>query len=198
MLEGFSYSPGENVYYDLIFTLFLIVISIISYWSMFYGLRFILTPDRKRVFNNEKYLFKLILKFIVLLYPIAMFIGFPLFVNVLCSSLIFLQPLFVILDSTTTFNLYVWILFIIAYASYLYFFFKRINKKMDQSLEKAVDFYSDWDFLTLYRPDSIDPGLYNSRRQSTVWTIGIYKFVIHFSLVPLTIITILNLLFEIF
>lgn len=198
MLSDFSYEPGINVYHDLIFTLFLIVISLISYWSMFYGLRYILTPDRNRIMNKEKYVFKLILKLIVLLYPIAMFIGFPLFVNLISGIFIFFGAVVTIFDSSYDFNYLLWGLFIIIYVPYLYYFFKPINRKMERSLEESIKFFSDWDMLAVLNPFQIsDPNLYETRRNSTIWTIHIYKLALHFSVVPVIIVALLKFILEI-
>ncbi len=198
METGFSYSPGESVYHDLVFAVFLVIASIVSYWSLFYGIRYIVTPDKKRILNNEPYALKLIIKIILLLYPMAVFVGFPLFLNLLSFVFVLLIPIFSMFDSTISLNYVVWAIFIILYILYFYLFFKKVNRRINNSLDESIEFYSDWDFPHITGVNKLDQPVCDVRRNDTMRTVLLYKGVVHFSVVPVILLTVLHFLYEIF
>ena len=192
MGEGLSFEPGANTYHDLIFIVILIIGTIISYWSMFYGLVYIFQADKKRQQNKEKYIGKMIIKLIVLLYPIAIFIGFPLFINLATASYVFFGGIITIFDSTIDVSLLEYFLFIALYGGYVFVFFKRINRLIDKNLVNAMIFFNDWYVLPDIGSEFREEGSSKALENSNVWTVRIYKGAIHLSIVPAILFFIIN------
>lgn len=191
MGEGFSFEPGTNIYHDVLFAGILIVSTILSFWSVFYGLVYLFTPDKNRQERHEKFIIRLIVKLLLFLYPMAVFIGLPILLNFMSFFFIGLYLYTGIFDASVDVNYITYFSFIITTIIYLYVLPKKINTKLDYLIKDKIQFYNEWNLIPGIGILTEDEKA-EWRKEDTNRSIKMYKIMIHFCTIPTVLLALIN------